>query len=214
MDISKKEQKIIFLALLSVILLVIIFKWVNYLSSNDYVELTQFGCTKKEGFANEYINDGYTNTVNMPLTTTYSCKNMCGPTSRCSITGQQCFADIDCPGCQPYSPPLKKSKNTPGDNDSGKLTNGVTPTYSELTTDIGTRAAKYTKNSYMSNRTPGMSNGVNTWRKSFDIGNTLFDSRFAPPQMPYMPMYSKRYSITGEFIENGPLASNSSISKM
>jgi len=217
MDISKKEKNIIFLAIISFILLVIIFMWINYLSVNNYIFYSQLPLNKnKEGFDNTYITDGHiggnkqTNTtVNLPLNTTYSCKNMCGPTARCSITGQQCLADIDCPGCQPYSPPLNKTNttNTPGDDDSGKLTNGVTPTYSKLTTDIGSSATIVNNNKF--GRAPQLyANGVNTWRKKFNINSLLFDSKFKPPQLPYMPTYNKSYSVTGEFIDNGPLASN------
>jgi len=216
MNISKNEKYILFLAIISIILLVIIFKWIHYLSAGDYIFYSHRPIHKeKEGFGNSYISDGYTgnqqtNTVNLPLNTKYSCKNMCGPTSRCSITGQQCLADIDCPGCQPYSPPLTRNANTntPGDNDSGKLTNGVTPTYSTLTTDIGTSAYIINNSNY--SRTPQLyANGVNTWRTNFNASSLIFDSKFKPPQLQYMPTYNKSYSVTGEFIDNGPLASNS-----
>lgn len=215
MNISKKEQIIIFLALITVILIIIIYKWVNYLSSNDYIQYVVPG-GQQEGFSKGYISDGFikTNyTVNLPLNSTYSCKNMCGPTARCSLTGQQCLADIDCPGCQPNVPPLKKTRNIPGDNDSGKLTNGVTPDYSPLTTDIGTQSATYNNNNSF-RKTPGFANGVNTWRNRFDKMNSLFDSKFVTPHLLYMPVYSKRYSITGEFLENGPLPSNASLSNI
>ena len=38
--------------------------------------------------------------VDLPLTTNYSCQNMCGPPARCSITGEQCRSDSDCFGCK------------------------------------------------------------------------------------------------------------------
>lgn len=209
MDISKKEKILLILAVISLILLVIIFHWINYLSINDYIYYSP--PPKKEGFGKSYISSGYvtSKTVNLPINTSYSCKNMCGPAARCSITGQQCLADIDCPGCQP----AKNSKTTqnytivPGDNSSGKLTVGVTPTYSTLTTDIGTKSAIFKENTFK--KTPQTSNGVNTWRPKFNESNMLYDSKFKPPQMKYMPIYSKRYSVTGEFIENGPMPSNS-----
>ena len=80
--------------------------------------------------------------VDVPLTTTSSCKNMCGPPNRCSITGQQCMSDIDCPGCEPQVPPLSPStgENIIGNDDAGKLTAGVTPNYSPLTTGFGTQS--------------------------------------------------------------------------
>ena len=209
MNLSKKEKIIIILAVISLILLVIIFKWINYLSVNDYIYYESI-----EGFDKNYVSSGYTNTVNLPLNTTYSCKNMCGPTSRCAITGHQCLSDIDCPGCQPYTytytPPLNKSKFVPGDNDSGKLTVGVTPTYSTLTTDIGTESAIYKSKYNKSKRTPQLTgNGENTWRDKYNYSKKIFDLKFVPPQLPNMPFYSNRYSVTGEFIDTGPLASNS-----
>lgn len=220
MKITKKETSLLFLAVISIIILVIIYKWIDYLSTNDYVYYVH-PSQNKEGFGNSYISDGYvgnqsiststSKTVNLPLNTTYSCKNMCGPTSRCSITGQQCLADIDCPGCQPNE--SSKNKNTEyipsADNDAGKLTGGVTPTYSTLTTDIGTNSAIFYNNTFK--RAPPTSNGVNTWRSNFNASSMLYDSKFKPPNLTYMPIYTKSYSVTGEFIDNGPLASNAYI---
>ena len=206
MNISKKEKMVIFLAVISFILLVIIYNWSNYLSKKNYIEYSPL---LTEGFN----NSGYTHTVNLPINSTYSCKNKCGPHARCSITGEQCLADIDCPGCQPYSPPLKRTKNVPGDDDAGIMTFGVTPTYSVLTTDIGTKSALVINNNKY-NKTPMLSNGVNTWRNKFNRTKALFDSKFAPPQLQYMPVYNKQYSVTGEFIDNGPLPSNAFMSKV
>jgi hypothetical protein len=53
-----------------------------------------------------------------------------------------------------------------------------------------------------------LSNGINTWRSKFNQTQTLFDSKFVPPQLKYMPVYTKQYSVTGEFIDNGPLPAN------
>ena len=36
----------------------------------------------------------------------------------------------------------------------------------------------------------------------------MFDKRYKPSGLPNMPEYSKRYSITGEFMDEGPLSSN------
>jgi hypothetical protein len=211
MNISKNNKFILFLAFISLILCVVIFQWINYLSTDDYVYYVSRQNQNTEGFDKGYITDGYTTTVNLPLNTRYSCKNMCGPTARCSITGQQCLADIDCPGCQPQgsSKKNKTSEHVPGDNDSGKLTVGVTPTYSSLTTDIGTTSAIFKNNIFK--KTPSIANGVNTWREKFNITSMFYDTKFKPPQLPNMPIYSKRYSVTGEFIDNGPLASNAYI---
>jgi len=206
-----KNHNIIFIALISFLLLIIIFKWIDYLVINDYVRLNI------EGFDNTNTNTSSTSSsstnhnVDMPLTTTYSCKNMCGPPNRCSITGQQCFADIDCPGCEPYSPPLKsadkESEKIVGQNDAGKLTVGTTPTYSELTTDIGTQARIVNFNKLSKPVMPNF--GVNTWETKFNQSRKLFDDRYKPVGLKSMPSYPDRYSLTGEFVDEGPLPSNS-----
>ena len=193
-----KKYNTLFLALFCFILIIIIFIWINFLSINKYVV---------ECFTNE--SEKTSHTVNLPLTTTYSCKNFCGPTSRCAITGQQCFTDIDCPGCQPYEPERKKEKKEPsirGNNSAGKLTWGVTPQYSPLTSGYGTHEKIITKNMFSK---PDMPNfGVDIWTDTFNEEEKLFNKRYKPPQMKYMPNYPNRYSLTGEFIEDGPLASN------
>jgi len=147
--------------------------------------------------------------VDLPLTTKYSCKNFCGPNARCSITGQQCMADIDCPGCQPYSSSIgEKTADVPGDNDAGKLTWGVTPQYSPLTSGFGTKERIITKDMYSK---PSMPNfGVNTWFSGFEQEYDVFDKRYKPPSnLKNMPSYSERYSLTGQFIEDGSFPSNS-----
>jgi hypothetical protein len=205
MEISKKQYYILFFAIISFILLVTIFNWTDYLIKNDYII---------ESFApgiRELYNGSTSHSVDLPLTTTYSCKNFCSPTSRCAITGQQCFTDIDCPGCQPYSPPLPKntSDKVPGDNDAGKLTIGVTPQYSSLTSGYGTFETTVTSNPFAK---PDMPNfGVNSWIAGFNDDMELFNRRYKPPHLQYMPNYPERYSLSGQFIEDGPFASNATL---
>jgi hypothetical protein len=138
---------------------------------------------------------------------------MCGPQARCSITGQQCTADIDCPGCQPKINGIKtqsSNRNVPPNNDAGKLTVGVTPQYSPLTSDIGTKALKISGKDF--SKTPSPTFGINTWRDDFDSGQKLFDKRYKPPDdIKFMPSYPPRYTVTGDFLENGPLASNATL---
>jgi len=191
----------IFLPLLSLILLYIIFKMIHYLAIEKYII---------ECFTPQSVQESSktSHTVDLPLNTTYSCSNFCGPTSRCAVTGQQCFTDIDCPGCQPYSPPLSStsSKCIPGDNDAGKLTTAVTPDYSPLTSGYGTQERIITKDLYGK---PAQANfGYDTWGASFNEGQELFNKRYKPNQLPNMPNYPPMYSITGEFIGDGPLPSN------
>jgi hypothetical protein len=190
----------IFLPLFALILLLIIFNMINYLVKDKYIV---------ECFTNGPVQEDSktSHTVNLPLNTTYTCQNFCGPTARCAITGQQCLSDTDCPGCQPYSPPLPKTKDCiPGNNDAGKLTSGVTPTYSPLTSGYGTRERVITKDLYSK---PSQANfGYNTWRQSFNEEQELFNKRYKPNQLQFMPNYPQMYSITGEFTGDGPLPSN------
>lgn len=212
MNISNKQYIILLLVSISFLLLVSIFNLIDYIVDNSYI-VSNLG---KEGFSPVLpirdIGDGSTtHTVDLPLNTQYSCQNFCGPTSRCAKTGQQCFADIDCPGCKPYSPPLPEDSDNcvPGNDDSGKLTYNQTPQYSVLTDDIGARARIITDDLY--GKPPQANFGVNTWRKSSDEEKKLFDERYKPSQLEYMPDYPKRYSPTGEYIEEGPLAANASL---
>lgn len=193
----------IILIFIAFILLVFVFKMIHYLSAEGYViECFSIGPT------NEFYNNSKSHSVDLPLTTSYSCQNFCGPTARCAITGQQCFADIDCPGCQPSSPKdsSKASGCVPGDNDAGKLTVGVTPQYSPLTSGYGTQKKVITDRLYGK---PAESNfGVNTWMSTFNEGDELFNKRYKSNQLQYMPNYPPMYSITGEFLGDGPLPSN------
>ena len=156
------------------------------------------------------LGDPSTNhNVNQPINTTYQCSNMCGPLSRCSITGEQCTSDVDCTGCQPKIQPQTDTKNTRGQNDAGKLTTEQTPTYSTLTTDIGTQATLYNK---LKIPPTTYNKGLNTWRSSFDVGNTLFQKRYNPSSLngpTFQANYPSRPSLTGEFTDTGPLPSNS-----
>jgi hypothetical protein len=147
--------------------------------------------------------------VDLPINTTYSCNNMCGPMAKCSITGEQCSTDVDCYGCRPtYVPPKTNyvGDDVRGQNDAGKLTVGQTPQYSSLTTDIGSRAAFFDKNAQV----PQYSEGTNIWRTSFDYGLMLYDKRYNPnlQYQEFLPKYPERTTLSGEFVDNGPLAAN------
>ena len=208
---KNKYYKFLF-ALICLLFLLGIFKWINYLVINNYVKSSNLNI---EGFDTntQIIRDtgrsDTTHNINLPLTTTNSCKNMCGPPNRCSITGQQCFSDIDCPGCEPQVPPLSPStgENIVGDDDSGKLTVGVTPNYSPLTTGFGTQARIVTEDKFQKPAMPDF--GIDKWSNKFIKGRKLFDDRYKPSGLKNMPSYPDRYSLTGQFVDEGPLPSNS-----
>jgi hypothetical protein len=205
MAIIQQKYNTILLALFCIILLFAIFEWVDFLFINKYV----IECFTSGPVAEEY-GGATSHSVDLPLTTKYSCQNFCGPAARCSMTGQQCTADIDCPGCQPYSPPLPKVGGIiPGDNAAGKLSVGVTPQYSPLTSGYGTHESIVTNNIYAKPAEPNF--GVNTWFGQFQKEEQIFDKRYKPPGLEYMPDYPERYSLTGQFIEDGPFASNSEL---
>jgi hypothetical protein len=193
MKFFKNKYSTIILAFISIIIFVGLFKWTDYLIKNNYIV--------------ECFQQATSHTVNLPLTTTESCQNFCGPNSTCSITGEQCTSDIDCHGCKKKtSVSTKLGECIPGENDAGKLTWGFTPQYSTLTTDIGTQAAFYTSNPLQK---PAMANfGINTWIQPFKQSSKMFNKRYVTPELQFMPNYAKRYTATGQFIDNGPIASN------
>jgi hypothetical protein len=194
----ENQRYTLFLAVIGFILLVSLFKWINYLSANNYI----VECFQQN---NSNVSDATSHSVDLPLTTTTSCRNFCAPaTARCAITGHQCTADIDCPGCQP------QNDNIVGDNSAGKLTYNSTPQYSTLTSDMGTKSMTFLDKEF--SKTPSPAFGVNTWRDDFEAEQKLFDKRYKPPStLTNMPSYPKRYSVTGDYLEDGPLASNATI---
>jgi len=152
--------------------------------------------------------------VDMPINTYYSCTNTCGPNSQCSITREQCTSDIDCYGCRPI---IQKQNNAMisediiGENDAGKLTYNQNPRYSVLTTDIGTNASLYgNKNE----KVPKPYLGIDKWTKSANYGlqnqRDEFSYKYSinPVKYKFTPHYPKRESVTGLFMDAGPLASN------
>ena len=213
MVINLKQYKITFLIIGCFILFISIFKWIEYLTKNKYiVECFTSGnnANTNNANSNNQMNTSSTShSVDLPLNSTSSCSNFCGPTARCSVTGQQCFADIDCPGCQPSKSSQKTTDGNcvPGNDDAGKLTVGVTPNYSSLTSGYGTREKIITSNMYSK---PAMPNfGVNDWQDEFNEEESLFDKRYKPPSgLQFMSNYPVRYSLTGQFIDDGPYASN------
>jgi hypothetical protein len=174
-------------------------RWVHYLIHDGFIQ---------ESFTNENDNTTkQTNNVDMPLTTTISCSNMC-INARCSKTGHQCLTDFDCPGCQEFKQENQGLYSDPveGNNSAGKLTTALSQNYSTLTTDIGTKSSIYNSNDPY----PAQANfGENIWLKNYNAENELFNKRYKPSGLYFMPKYPQKYSLTGTFIEDGPLSSNS-----
>lgn len=185
----------------TLILLVVIFCYVDLVLGDNII---------KECFQNLTESSSTSHTVDLPLTTTKSCQNKCGPPARCYITGHQCTSDIDCPGCQPYTPPLSSSeKKIPGNDDAGKLTFNQTPQYSPLTTGYGTDEKLFTNNLNQKPMQPDF--GPNKWIADFIEMEQKYKQVFSPGEMKYMPQYTKHWSITGDFLEEGPYPSNSTL---
>lgn len=163
------------------------------------------------------LKEGYRDTnisysVDLPLTTTTTCHNFCGPNSKCAYTGTQCSYDPDCAGCEPPIP--KEKRDTSSVNaydDSGKLTEETTPTFSVLTTDIGRQAFPIKGANAVA---PSYKKGTNTWIKLFNDGQQLYEKRYNPQfeVLQSLPNYPSTPSITGEFVTVGPLAANSDLS--
>lgn len=209
MTLSKRQINILFLLIISVILVIFVFNSIEFLVKNKYI----VECFQQMNQGNNNTNQGNNSTnnnVNLPLNTTTSCKNFCSPTGRCAITGEQCLADIDCPGCQAKTSSSSKiSDSVPGDDDAGKLTVGTTPNYSTLTTDMGTRATTFTRKK--NSKAVSADFGVNTWMNKFNEQDKTFEKRYTPNDLQYMMSYPDRYSLTGDFVEDGPLASNANL---
>jgi len=107
---SKKNYTKYFLLFVCVFLLFFIFKWVDfliknhYLQSGTYVELFN-GNMNLNSTSRSKTEDPTTikhitgHAINMPYFADYTCNNWCGPQSQCLLTRQQCTSDVDCGGC-------------------------------------------------------------------------------------------------------------------
>jgi len=190
------------LALSCVLILIGLVMWFSYLQRHFYIH-------------QEAFSTGTTHNVDMPLTTTTSCENMCGPPGRCSVTGTQCLSDIDCYGCKPNTSPdlsntfLKTHSKIYRNDEAGKLSFSA-PTYSSLTRDFAYNSKYLTDDVHA--RTPPYNMGIDTWRKKFDDMREIHDFTYeVPSDTPYLSKYPVRYSATGEYKYQGPFAANAVI---
>ena len=179
-----------------------------------------FTNNKRDGFQLEDRGTSETShNVNLPLTTTTSCSNFCGPQSLCAKTRDQCTSDVDCPGCQPVVPATDKSygPDIRGQNDAGKL-GYFSPQYSTLTTDIGTQASFYypasaiapgskTAQVAIANLGTGLTVAGKEGQRLFNLKNAYL--RKQETGLEFEPKYPARESATGLFVDkDAPLAAN------
>jgi hypothetical protein len=161
----------------------------------------------KEHFTNN-------NNVNLPFNSKTNCLNKCAPgNNSCYLTGEECTRDSDCYGCKPLpQPPInyKTYSKVIGYNDAGKLTDNMTPDFSVLTTDIGSKAAIYNY-SQINKPPPQYNKGINTWRRVYDEGKLLFDKKYNPSivfEDGILPSYEEMPTLSGEFTVVGPKPAN------
>lgn len=172
----------------------------------------------------------YSHTVNLPINTTYSCKNFCGPQSQCAITRNQCTADIDCPGCNPGLTPIHNciTKEVAPYDDAGKLgQQGLQ--YSNLTTGYNNHNLDFAQ-LYPDSKNAELQipyQGKDLWTKSFNEGLNLYNKRrnniekYSQDISNQIPLgmspvsnqlkYPIRTSATGQFYETTAPPSNASL---
>jgi hypothetical protein len=202
----------------SLLLFWLIMKWLYFLTNNYYLTNKKNNNLVESFDTNSLLyydtnSSLLSKSVDLPINTRLSCSNFCGPKGTCAITGTQCLADIDCYGCSPKldKPPeyLTTTQVKPYFG-SGALIYNQNPQYSELTTDIGTRASLYN----LGSNTPKMYLGVDKWTKSFNYGLKLADDKLtyqysvAPEPYRFLPTYPVTETATGLFYDTGPTASN------
>jgi hypothetical protein len=171
---------------------------------DDYYKLFN-----KESF-DSYDGNNYSNTVDLPINTTYSCKNMCGSNAICILTGEQCTSDIDCYGCRPKSKKKNQtSKSVNSYKDNKKLTEAFTSTFSVLTNDIGTKT--YFFEDKINSPALYYNKGINTWRDTFNKEQELYDKRYKYNSSSKIHKYKTSPTLSGEFLVVGPQASNATL---
>lgn len=147
--------------------------------------------------------------VNIPLTTSFECRNVCGPHQTCALTGESCTSDVDCAGCQP--PPISSPPREQGGPDPEPVEDRGAYTSTLSTLDWG--APLEAAGAGVDTPAPVPVQRTTTWRTRFDTGNRLFqasqqedDTMNSPYSLSYPP--TGRTTLSGEFADNGPLAAN------
>jgi len=200
------DRKKLLLIFVIVLLLWGIISWGDYLASTAFAKIEPFSYEYKQN------SPKYSHTVDLPINTTYSCKNVCGSKATCLITKEQCTSDVDCQGCQVHMVDRGRGHwaMQRGENDAGKLSFNQTPQYSSLTTDIGTQAKLLNPMA----RVPQSDDpGDDMWTRSANVGQAMFNEKskhwtYPPPDTAFAPRYRIGESATGLFEDSGPLAAN------
>ena len=175
----------------------------------------------------------YSHNVNLPINDTISCKNFCGPKSQCLITREQCTSDIDCYGCNPGPKPQSTciTKDVMPYDAAGKLGQNQGLQYSPLTTGYSNHNVNFAQ-IYSGSKDAQLTvpyQGLDMWTDSFNKGLELYNrtrksaekySEGVSNAIPlasnsklsyYEPKYPMTASLTGQFFQTTPPASNSSV---
>ena len=193
MEIVSKKYNLIFWSIISFILIIMLFKWIDYLIENDYI----IECFRGGTFSEASVG-ATSHTVNLPLTTTYSCKNFCGPNNVCAITGEQCTSDYDCTGCENI--PKRKPPN-------------VEPYYRELSSNNDIMDSVYVGSN--NNLVPSYYSGDNKWIKSFNEQIKMYNEKetYNNPltdfEQKMISVYPSNVSMTGQYYETTAPSYNS-----
>lgn len=178
----------------------------------------------------------YSHTVNLPINDPVSCKNFCGPNAKCLLTGEQCTSDVDCYGCNPGPKPPSActTEEVMPYDDAGKLGQNLGLQYSPLTTGYDKHNADFAQ-IYPGSKDSQLTvpyQGLDIWTDSFNKGLQLYNrSRESADEyaegisnaIPVaskskLPYYQAKYpmtvSLTGQFYETTPPASNAALQNM
>jgi len=175
----------------------------------------------------------YSHTVNLPLNNPISCQNFCGPKSQCLLTREQCTTDIDCYGCKNLTKKQSEciTKEVMPYDAAGKLGQNLGLQYSPLTTGYDKHNADFAQ-IYEGSKDSQLKmpyKGLDTWTDSFNKGLELYNKKRESADkysegisnavslnnkmnsLVYNSKYPMTVSLTGQFYETTPPASNASL---
>ena len=156
-------------------------------------------------------------TVDLPINTTFECENKCGPQSTCSKTRwQQCTSDIDCCGCNTNAKNIQNAITELNQSVEGFTANQLSSAYgNDATNKVDFDIFPGEKSLFKP--PPQYFLGHDMWTSSFYEGAKLFNekndpniqkARYNPNPLEFQLKYPNRATLSGQFIENGPLEYN------